>query len=175
MKNNIYCFKPIGDPGSLKLILGSMPGRASLSANEYYAHPKNAFWKILAALGGAAHDLPYAARVDMLTSMRIALWDVLESCTRHSSLDADIVASSIIANDFLSFYREHPRITQVFFNGAHAEASYKKHVLPGLGDEFAHIAYKRLPSTSPAHAMLTFEQKLDAWRAALDRQSSQMI
>ena len=150
------------------LILGSMPGKASLSANEYYAHPRNAFWKIIASLAGVQPDLPYASRVGMLTSGRIALWDVLESCTRYSSLDADIIPSSITANDFLSFYRSHPKIAQVFFNGAHAETSYKKHVLPALGGEFEHIAYRRLPSTSPANATLTFEQKLKEWRTALE-------
>ncbi len=166
--NEIYSFPPVGDPASLMLILGSMPGKASLSANEYYAHPRNAFWKIIASLTGAEPDLPYASRVDMLTSGKIALWDVLASCTRNSSLDADIVSSSITANDFLSFYRSHPKITQVFFNGVHAEASYKKHVLPALDGEFEHIAYRRLPSTSPANASLTFEQKLTAWRTALE-------
>ena len=166
--NEIYSFPPVGDPESLMLILGSMPGKASLSANEYYAHPRNAFWKIIASLTGAEPGLPYASRMAMLTSGKIALWDVLASCIRNSSQDADIVSSSITANDFLSFYRLHPKISRVFFNGAHAEASYKKHVLPALGGEFEHIAYRRLPSTSPANASLTFEQKLTAWRTALE-------
>lgn len=170
--NEIYSFPPIGNPESLMLILGSMPGKASLSANEYYAHPRNAFWKIIASLAGVQPDLPYASRVGMLTSGRIALWDVLASCTRNSSLDADIVPSSITANEFLSFYRSHPKIAQVFFNGTHAEASYRKHVLPALGGEFAHIAYLRLPSTSPANATLTFEQKLKEWRTAIETAAS---
>ncbi len=161
----IYSFPPIADAESRILILGSMPGKASLAACEYYAHPRNAFWRIITC--NAAQDLPYASRVDMLISRKIALWDVLRSCTRNSSLDADIVASSITTNDFLSFYRVHPKILQIFFNGSLAEASYRKHVLPGLGREFAHLAYQRLPSTSPAHAALSFEQKLQAWQATL--------
>ena len=172
MKTPIYSFLPIGNPEAKILILGSMPGKASLKANEYYAHPRNVFWRIIASLGNAAHDLPYASRVDMLISTKIALWDVLASCTRKSSLDADIVASSITANDFLSFYSAHPNIAQVFFNGAHAEASYKKHVLPVLDRELEHLKYQRLPSTSPAHASLSFEQKLQAWRAGFESSTS---
>ncbi len=174
-RKEIYSFSPIGDPESLMLILGSMPGKASLSAHEYYAHPRNAFWKIIASLTGVEPGLPYALRIGMLTSRKIALWDVLKSCTRNSSLDADIVASSITANDFLSFYRSHPKIAQVFFNGAHAEASYRRHVLPTLGCEFEHIAYRRLPSTSPANASLTFEQKLTAWRTALEPAEGKLL
>lgn len=167
MKNNIYCFPPVGTPESQLLILGSMPGKASLSAREYYAHPRNAFWRIIATLAGAESSLPYESRIDMLISRRISLWDVLASCVRMSSLDADITPSSITANDFLSFYRSHSRIARVFFNGTHAEAIYRRHVLPTLRDEFDHLEYQRLPSTSPANASLNFEQKLVAWREAL--------
>ena len=172
METHIYSFPPIADTESLVLILGSMPGKASLKAHEYYAHPRNAFWRIIASLGNAAHDLTYESRVDMLISTKIALWDVLASCTRKSSLDADIVAASITANDFLSFYSAHPKIVLVFFNGAHAEASYKKHVLPVLGRKFEHLKYQRLPSTSPAHASLSFEQKLQVWRAGFESLTS---
>ncbi len=163
----IYGFPPLAGRDSLTLILGSMPGKASLSAYQYYAHPRNAFWKIIERLSGAKPDQSYASRVSLLTSRRIALWDVLSSCIRKSSLDADIIPSSIIANDLLSFYRTHPDITRVCFNGSHAEASYRKHVLPTLGAEFGHLEYHRLPSTSPAHASLSFEQKFLAWQKAL--------
>ncbi len=167
MENAIYGFPPVGNPDSLMLILGSIPSQASLSAGEYYAHPRNAFWKIIARLSGTQHEPCYASRLKLLTSGKIALWDVLSSCIRSSSLDADIVPSSIIANDFLSFFRLHSRITRVCFNGAHAEASYRKHVLPTLGREFDHLEYLRLPSTSPANATLSFEQKFLAWQKAL--------
>ncbi len=167
MENAIYGFPPVGNPDSLMLILGSMPGQASLSAGEYYAHPRNAFWKIISLLSGSQPEPSYASRLKLLTTGRIALWDVLSSCIRSGSLDADIVPSSIIANDFLSFFRAHPGITRVCFNGAHAETSYRKHVLPTLGREFDHLEYLRLPSTSPANATLPFEQKFLAWQKAL--------
>jgi hypoxanthine-DNA glycosylase len=73
----------------------------------------------------------------------------------------------IVANDFVSFYRKHPHIRQVFFNGTKAEQEYRKRVLPGLPDTAQDIAYARLPSTSPAMAQLSFEQKLAAWSQAL--------
>ena len=81
---------------------------------------------------GAAPALPYPARARALRSCGIALWDVLASCAREGSLDSAIDEASISANDFVAFYRAHPRITHVFFNGAKAEASYRKHVLPTL-------------------------------------------
>ena len=114
---------------------------------------------------GAAPSLPYAARVRALKSRGIALWDVLESCAREGSLDSAIDDASISANDFASFYRAHPRIAQVFFNGAKAEACYRKHVLPALGD--APPGYRRLPSTSPANASMSRAYKQRVWKQAL--------
>lgn len=165
----IHSFPPIENPSATILILGSMPGMESLRAAQYYAHPRNVFWKIMGELTGAAPELPYETRVEKLKSAGIALWDVLASCTRHSSLDADIEAESIIANDFVSFLKSHPNITHVFFNGAMAEQSFRKHVLPVLANRPPH--YLRLPSTSPAHASLRYEQKLEAWKLILRNNS----
>lgn len=144
------------------LILGSMPSRASLAAGRYYAHPQNAFWPIMGALLGFDPRAPYARRARALKAARIALWDVLRSCAREGSLDASIEAET--ANDFGRFFRAHPRVTHVFFNGAKAEASFRRHVLRGIG---AALHFRRLPSTSPAHAGLPRARKLAAWRAIL--------
>jgi TDG/mug DNA glycosylase family protein len=162
----IRSFAPVAGPAAAVLILGSMPGEASLRARQYYAHPRNLFWPILGALVGAHPSLPYAARLRKLASHRIALWDVLKSCARAGSLDADIEHGSIVPNDFATFYEDHPLIRMVFFNGAMAERCYRRHVLPQLGGSA--IAYARLPSTSPAHAALSFEQKLQTWRLIRD-------
>jgi hypoxanthine-DNA glycosylase len=100
----------------------------------------------------------------------LAVWDVLASCTRESSLDSDIDEASIVPNDFAGFFREHPGIRRVFFNGAKAEQSFRRHVLPALGsapDAAPERTYTRLPSTSPAHAAMSFERKLEAWRVLL--------
>ena len=158
----LHSFSPVADVRARVLILGSMPGKLSLQAQQYYAHPRNAFWPILGDLVGAGPDLPYAARLQVLKANGIALWDVLQSCCREGSLDSAIDDTSIIANDFVWFHQIHPNITHVFFNGAKAEACYRKHVLPGL-DAAARLHYQRLPSTSPAHAALSQMQKLKAW------------
>jgi TDG/mug DNA glycosylase family protein len=163
----VYSFPPISDPASRLLILGSMPGRASLRAKQYYAHPQNAFWRILAALLDFEAGDPYELRVEALRAHGIALWDVMKSCTRETSLDSDVVESSIVPNAFPSFLRAHPRIRAVCFNGAKAEQSFQRYALPKLGAAAVGLAYYRLPSTSPAHASLSFEVKLAAWRAAL--------
>ena len=161
---HIHCFAPIEDSRSTVLVLGSMPGRASLQAGQYYAHPRNSFWRVMDDLIGAGTALPYESRVRRLKSCRIALWDVLKSCTRKSSLDSDIDESSITPNDFISFYQTHPGIERVFFNGAKAEACYRKYVFASLSDKFKSLPCQRLPSTSPANASLSYKQKLKAWR-----------
>jgi len=166
----IRSFLPIADANANILILGSMPGKESLRAGQYYAHPHNAFWAIMGELAGATPALPYEARTKKLKSAGIALWDVLASCTRHSSMDADIDAESISANDFTSFFSKHPGITLVFFNGSMAEKCFRTHVQPLLQHRTLH--YQRLPSTSPAHASMSYQQKLNAWKVIL-RQAPQ--
>ena len=155
-------FPPIAAPNAETLILGSMPGQVSLTAQQYYAHPRNAFWPIMAELIGLDQTAPYAERVKALQSAKIAVWDVLFSCTRPGSLDSDIETDSLIANDLADFLHQHPAIKRVFFNGAKAESCFRQHIAPTL--PAGSIVCLRLPSTSPAHASLTFEQKLTAWR-----------
>jgi len=162
----VRSFAPIAGRGATVLILGSMPGAASLRAGRYYAHPRNLFWPILGALVGAGPVLPYRLRVRRLKAARVALWDVLRSCARPGSLDADIERGSMESNDFAGFFAAHPGIVRVFFNGATAERLFRRLVLPTLPQLRARCA--RLPSTSPAHAALTFEEKLMAWRAVTD-------
>ena len=164
---HVQSFAPIEDAKARILILGSMPGKASLAAGQYYAHPQNLFWRILGEITGAVPSLPYAARARALKLHGIALWDVLESCAREGSLDSAIDDASISANDFASFYRAHPRIAHVFFNGAKAEACYRKHVLPSLADAPAPPGYRRLPSTSPANASMSRAYKQRVWTQAL--------
>lgn len=163
----IRCFEPVGNTQATTLILGSMPGKESLRAGQYYAHPRNSFWPILGDLVGAEPALPYEDRIRALQSAEIALWDVLESCARATSLDSDIENDSVVPNDFAWFFSTHQKITRVFFNGAKAEHCYRKHVLPVLKQ--VSIVYKRLPSTSPANASISFERKLTAWKAIVEQ------
>ena len=163
MTRHDRCFPPIARRDARVLILGSLPGQRSLEMQQYYAHPQNAFWKLITAIFETDGMLPYTRRVRLLEKNRIALWDVLARAERPGSLDSSIVHASALANDFAKFFRAHPRIHRVFFNGRKAEEMYRRFVLPGLGEEFSHIRYEGLPSTSPAHAGMTFAKKLDRW------------
>ncbi|AOF80831.1 DNA-deoxyinosine glycosylase [Methyloversatilis sp. RAC08] len=162
--SRIRCFPPVADPATARvLILGSMPGKASLDANQYYAHPRNQFWSIMGTLFGAHPALPYAERLAMLTGAGLALWDVLSSCERRGSLDSAIDLRSAQANDFAAFLGRHTGIRRVLFNGALAETCFRRDVMPHVRA----LDMLRLPSTSPAHAGLSATDKLHAWRAAL--------
>ena len=156
-------FAPVWRPDARVLILGSMPGAASLDAAEYYAHPRNAFWPIMGALFGAGPELAYAARLARLLDAGVALWDVIGRCERPGSLDSRIVADSVEPNALARLLAESPRIGHVFFNGSAAEQAFRRHVR--LPADFRAIRFARLPSTSPAHAARDLAAKLEAWQA----------
>jgi TDG/mug DNA glycosylase family protein len=162
----VHSFPPIASTTSRVLILGTMPGKASLRARQYYAHPQNAFWRIIGTILGFDPASPYDARVAAVRSTDIAIWDVLRSCIRESSMDSAIEGSSVVPNDFPEFLSEHPQIRRICFNGAKAEALYMRHVRPALAAS-PEIRHLRLPSTSPANASLSLSEKARAWRAIL--------
>jgi hypoxanthine-DNA glycosylase len=163
------CFPPIADKNAKVLILGTMPGEESLRKKQYYAHPRNAFWYIVERLLNIDSKVSYEERKSLLKINHIALWDVLMSCEREGSLDSSIHDTSIVANDFALFFSEHPHIKPVYFNGARAEQEYMKRVLPVIADEFKRIEYFRLPSTSPAMARLTKDEKILHWSKIKDK------
>ncbi len=165
VSNANYCvsFPPIADKNARVLILGSMPGEMSLAANQYYAHPRNAFWPIMGALYGAGLDIPYPQRLKILKANGVALWESLQACVRPGSLDSNITDE--VPNDFVAFFKKHLKVGHVFFNGAKAETSFQKHILKQQA--FPHLSFTKLPSTSPAHAGMTLAAKLDAWRAII--------
>ena len=156
-------FPPVADVLAQVLVLGSLPGKASLVAQEYYAYRQNAFWRIMGDLIGAGPAVPYAQRLEKLRAQSIALWDVIAAGERPGSLDADIVKASVSINDFSAFFAVHRKIDRIFFNGAAAEAAFRRHVLPGL--QRSSLQLIRLPSTSPAHAACSYAEKLAAWSA----------
>ncbi|MGR8980961.1 MAG: DNA-deoxyinosine glycosylase [Gammaproteobacteria bacterium] len=157
-------FPPIASGEPRVLILGSMPGEASLKKQEYYGHARNAFWPIMAALFGADTGDSYSKRRAILADNGIAVWDVLQSCQRNGSLDSNITPNTIILNDFASFFERFKSIRRVFFNGGMASAVYRRHILGSLSGKYDYLEYHKLPSTSPAYATLSFAEKLDAWR-----------
>lgn len=141
-----------------------MPGVKSLEAQQYYAHPQNAFWKIIGALFDSPTET-YAQRVNILKSNGIALWDVLKSCERPGSLDSAINRDTEEPNDFKSFFKKHPKINRVFFNGGKAQAAFNKHVMKTLPEDIrTRLSFAALPSTSPANASIPMKKKLAAWK-----------
>lgn len=159
-------FPPISAANARVLVLGSMPGVASLCQQQYYAHPRNAFWPIAAEVCCFDVQASYPLRCAALVAAGIALWDVLQTCNRTGSLDANIQRNSIVPNDFDAFFRLHAGIERVCFNGGKAAMLYRRQVLPALMISRA-LQYLDLPSTSPAHASLSRKEKLTAWRRAL--------
>ena len=152
------------------LILGSMPGAASLRARQYYAHPRNTFWPILMDYAGAPDARCYDLRCHHLTDLGIALWDVLAGCRRHGSLDSAIERGSETPNDFAALFETHPQLRHLLFNGSTAHTLFVRRVMPALApDVRTRLSLARMPSTSPAHASMSFEAKRAHWHAALDR------
>jgi len=160
-------FAPVFDEQARILVLGSMPGVRSLQAQRYYAHPRNAFWPIMGALLDFDPASDYDARLNQLMRHRIALWDVIARCRRPGSLDQRIDPASIVANDFGWILDRCPSLTRVVFNGRAAEQAWFRHVDPTLPASWRDLERVLMPSTSPAHASLTIEQKRSTWASAV--------
>ncbi len=164
--SRIQSFEPIIGTDPKIMILGSMPGVASLEAQQYYAHPRNAFWPIMAELFAVQWSADYARRVTQLRSLPVILWDVLKSCSREGSLDTAIAAHDVEPNPIPALLEQYPELALIAFNGATAERYFKRHVSTEINNRWA-MQCIRLPSTSPAHASLSLEQKLAHWRVIL--------
>ncbi len=157
---------PLVGPASRVLILGSFPSAASLAAQQYYAHPQNRFWRILGeVLEQPLQGMDYADRVLAVQATGIAIWDVFASCERAGSLDSAI--RNAVPNPLAELRKcpegrtaLAPALRRICFNGRMAARRIRE--VEALGFEAV-----VLPSTSPAHAGMTFEAKLARWRAAL--------
>jgi hypoxanthine-DNA glycosylase len=154
-------FPPVVDDHARVLVLGSFPSALSLAAGQYYANPRNAFWHITAQLFGFDGSGSYETRLAALQSHGVALWDVLHACRRRGSADSAIDPKSLVLNDFDGLFARYPAIGRVYFNGAKAAELYRR-----LANPVERVEYRRLPSTSPAHAIRP-DAKLAAWRAAI--------
>lgn len=162
MIRHAQSFPPLVSAQAKVLILGSLPGQASLQQQQYYAHPRNAFWWVMEELLGIQRDAPYAQRCEQLMQAGVALWDVCASAERPGSLDAAIHPQSVVVNDIVGLLTQYPEIQHVYFNGAAAATLFKKHLANQVG-----LPTTVLPSTSPAHAGLSLEQKIAAWRVIM--------
>ena len=149
-------FAPVADAATRVLILGSLPGEASLRRAQYYAHPRNQFWRLMEAVTGRGLvDLAYPERLAALGAAGVGLWDVIASARRAGSLDADIRDHQ--PNTLAAFTATLPALRAVGFNGA------KAYQIGGRQLGGARPALIALPSSSPAHAALSFERKQEAW------------
>ena len=155
----LHCLPPVIDRRARVLILGSFPSTASLAAQQYYAHPQNRFWPILGeVLGQPFKEMDYPSRLAAVQGAGIAIWDVFASCERAGSLDTAI--RDAVPNDLAGLRQAAPLLKRVCFNGRMAARRIRE--VEALGFEVM-----ILPSTSPAHAGMSFAQKLARWRAAL--------
>lgn len=150
---------PVYDEHSRVLILGSFPSVASREAAFFYAHPRNRFWRVMAAVLNCPVPQTIAEKRAMLLSHGVALWDVIASCDIVASSDASI--TNVLPNDISQILRAAP-IQAVYCNGGKAFSLYRKHLLPTVGRPA-----EKLPSTSPANASWTETRLIDAWRKAL--------
>lgn len=163
----IKCFDPVSDPAARKLILGTIPGRISLELNQYYGHPRNVFWRIIEALLSPRQGLAYPERRRLLIDSGIALWDVLRAADRAGSLDSGIDPVTAVPNDLPGFFRLHPLIHTVYFNGMNAHNLFRKYFKGGVTERIPlHLVV--LPSTSPANARMTGLEKTNRWRRLLE-------
>ena len=156
-------FPPIERRDARVLVLGTLPGVRSLTEQQYYAHPQNAFWPIMRELFGVSGE--YDERCAALVLHNVAVWDVLRASVRPGSLDADIRQDTAAANDFGTFFEAHPEIEIVAFNGKKAEQLFYRMIADEHRQVHRHIG---LPSTSPAYAAMSFKAKLKIWRAVLE-------
>lgn len=145
------------------LILGSMPGAASLQAARYYAHPRNRFWPLMAALADVPAEATYGERLVALQRAGIGLWDVIGECRRSGSLDSAIVRGSERANALVPLIVSLGQLRVIAFNGATAASLFRRHVEPHLPELRQPVQRIALPSTSPAHAAMGLEALREAW------------
>jgi len=150
---------PVLDQRTRIVIFGSFPGEASLSAKRYYAHPRNQFWRLLSAVTSEPlADMDYDQRLARLLAHEIGLWDTVAACKREGSLDATIRQAQ--ANEFSILLRHCPHLFRVCFNG---KTSGK------FEQRFSAAGFETLvlPSSSPAYAQMSFDDKLTVWKKIL--------
>ena len=153
-------FPPLLNDDVTFVILGSLPGVRSLEQQQYFAHPRNVFWRLMGDITGIDWQRPYAERCNQLLAVGVGLWDVLAASERHGSLDSAIIGSTAVANDIGSLTRTNAKLRGIGFNGKKSRDLFDRLVLPTM----THLPeLLTLPSTSPAHAAMSYDEKLQHW------------
>jgi hypoxanthine-DNA glycosylase len=155
-----YSFPPLASPDITVLVLGSLPGERSLAVNEYYGHPHNRFWRVIAAVTGNDVPLTYDEKISLLSRAGIGLWDVARGANREGSLDSAI--HDEVPNDIPGLIATRPRLRLIAFNGQKPARLFNRYFQPAPG-----ITHATLPGTSPANAAWTLDRLVTAWHAAL--------
>lgn len=160
-------FAPLWQPHAKVLVLGTLPSVKSLAAQQYYGHPQNAFWPIMAELLGFDPALPYAERCRLIVQAGVAVWDVLAAAERPGSLDADIRRDTVIANPIDDLVKQSSALRAVYFNGQGAAKMFRRHVSPHAREPLLQLPKHTLPSTSPAYAAMKRDEKTKQWATLL--------
>lgn len=145
------------------LILGSMPSQSSLQKQQYYGHPRNAFWPLLARLLGVELTKDYDANVNFAIQNKVAIWDVIAQCERQGSLDSAIIKGTETLNPIIELLDNTPSIRAIGLNGGLAATLFSRHCRPYF-DLASGVISHTLPSTSPANARINFDAKCKAWK-----------
>ena len=155
------------------LILGSLPGQQSLSQHQYYAHPRNAFWKIMTELYAWPDDSTYETRLRLLGEQYIGLWDVIDRARRKGSLDSAIDNDGLQVNALATLIHERPELRVVCLNGQKAYQMFCKQVAPSItGIRMESLSVIAMPSTSPAYAAMSYSEKYQAWQAIAESKTT---
>ncbi|SEN32363.1 G/U mismatch-specific uracil-DNA glycosylase [bacterium A37T11] len=149
-------FGPIVCDHTRILILGSSPGDRSLSLQQYYGHPQNRFWRVMAFVTKSDVPSTYDEKKALILNNGFGLWDVAQHVIREGSMDHAITFDE--PNDISGLLAARPAIRVVGFNGKKAEALFNKYFIRN-----DRISYLSLPSTSPANAGIGFEALCKNW------------
>lgn len=144
-----------------------MPGAKSLEHNQYYAHPRNGFWKIICAIHNEPYPEQYESKLAVIKKHHLAIWDVLQYCRRKGSLDSSIKQDDIKTNDIAGFLKQHQSISKICFNGKKANELFNRYIIkanPNIPQQYELVV---LPSTSPANAKLSANEKQTIWQQQL--------
>ncbi|MDD2478286.1 MAG: DNA-deoxyinosine glycosylase [Victivallaceae bacterium] len=158
----VKSFAPVLTPECHTLILGTVPGRESLRKQQYYGYARNPFWRLVGEICGFDHALPYPERLAALNRHGIGLWSLIKQCERPGSLDSNIKNPEF--NDLAGLFVTYPNLKKICLDGKSTEKFLRRYQAKNPLPEFTLLV---LPSSSPAHAALRYEEKLIKWRKCL--------